>query len=80
MLVKRIFLFLHEADIDRKGIDVFAYLLTESFDIVKTCSIFFCRNNTTRLWNLVEGLVDELDVLCLETMMVSKRQWRDILN
>ena len=79
-MVKRFFLFLHEADINWKGVDVLAHFLAESVYVVESCRIFLCRDDTTGLGELLEGLINQLDVLCLETMMVGKSEWRDILD
>ena len=67
-------------DIDRNSIDILAHLLTQTLDIIESCRVFLSRDDTTGLGKLLKGLIDELDVLRLETMMVGKRQWRNILD
>ena len=61
---------MHEADIYRQGIDVFLHFLAQSLSIVQASGVFLCGNDTTRLGQLLESLINQLDVLLLEMVVI----------
>ena len=53
------------------------YLIVKSFKVLKTCTVFICSNDHTRLRQGLESLVDALCVLGLEEMVIGKSQRGD---
>ena len=79
-MVKRVSLLQHEMDTNRKRIDVLAHLLAQTFRIMESGSILLCGDDTTRLGELRESLVDQLDVPLLELMVVGEGEGSEVLG
>ena len=78
MLVKRIFLVLHETDTYRQDIKILLDVIAQSLDIVQTGGILLCRDDELRRWHGSKRVVDELYVLLGKLMVVSEGKWREV--
>ena len=72
MLVKRIFLVLHESDANRQDIHILLDLVAQSLDMIQTCGILLCGDDEFGSGQCSKRVVDDLNVLLCKLMMVGK--------
>ena len=77
-MVKHVILFLHETDLYRQDINILFDFLAQSIDIVYTGGVLLCGDDNLRRLHRSKSVVDELDVLLVKLMMVSKGKRRKV--